>query len=231
MLSQSSRFRILIISQATADPELLQLKLLIGAALETAQSVVHTEPMPYVGGVFAAHAALVLADPMHFMFGKINQFLLKRPSWTVQNLPRYFSKQIINSEPDQDGAHHKEVDWFLDYLIDCLRTPADMEIFRTNNMFERLLSYYASASCAISAREKIVKLLLRAAAVGGSTTLITRCGLVSWIQGRLENNDHRDRALRGLVSRIYETCDQEKVAIWSNGTAAETVVSLTEVGA
>jgi nucleolar pre-ribosomal-associated protein 1 len=106
-----------------------------------------------------------------------------------------------------------------------------MEIFRTKNVLERLLSYYASASCAISAKEKIVRLLLRAAAVGGSTTLITRCGLVSWIQMRLENKDHRHRMLRELVSRMYETCDQEKVDLWSSGTTAVTIASLAEVRA
>jgi nucleolar pre-ribosomal-associated protein 1 len=185
--------------------------------------------MPYVGGVFAARAVNVVADPTHFMFGKINQFLLKRPDWTVENLPRYLGKTIINSEPDQDGAYHKEVDWFLDYLIDCLRTPEDMEIFRTKNVFERILSYYVSASCAISAKEKIVRLLLRAAAVGGSTTLITRCGLVSWVQMRLENKDHRHRMLRELVSRVYETCDREKVDLWSSGTTAFTIASSAKV--
>lgn len=222
---------MLIVPQASEDPEFLQLKLLLGEALETAQPIVQSEPMPYVGGVFAARAVNVVADPMHFMFGKINQFLLKRPDWTVENLPRYFGKTIINSEPDQDGAYHKEVDWFLDYLIDCLRTPEDMEIFRTKNVIERLLSYYVSASCAISAKEKIVRLLLRAAAVGGSTTLITRCGLVSWIQMRLDNNDHRHRMLRELVSRIYEMSDKDKVDVWSSGTTAGTIASLAKVGA
>lgn len=183
-------------------------------------------PFPYVGGVFAARAVLVLADPSHFLFGKLNQFLMKRPSWTVENLPRYFGRNIINSEPDQDGYYHKEVDWYLDYLIDCLRTGEDMEIFRTKNVFERLLSYYASASCAVSAKEKIVRLLLRAAAVQGSTTLITRCGLLGWIQMRLDNNDHRHRMLRLLASQLWETCDQAKVGEWSSGTAQRAIAAI-----
>jgi nucleolar pre-ribosomal-associated protein 1 len=208
----------------------LQLRILLGEALDTARPIIATAPLPYVGGIFAARAASVLADPTHFMFGKLNLFLMKRPDWTVENLPRYFGRNIINSEPDQDGSYHKEVDWYLDYLLDSLRTPEDMEIFRTKNVIERLLSYYLSASCAISAKEKIVRLLLRAVAVGGSTTLITRCGVVSWLQMRLENHDHRHRLLRLLASRLWETCDKDKVAGWSGGMVEGALTSLVRVG-
>jgi nucleolar pre-ribosomal-associated protein 1 len=195
--------------------------------LESAEAYTD-KPFPYVGGVFAAHCVQAITDPTHVMFGKINTFLTNRPSWNTKALPRRFVRIIINSQPDDDGSYHKEVDWFLDYLIDCLRTPDDMEIFRLTDMFECLLSYYVSKSCAISAREKIVRLLLRAAAVGGSTTLITRCGLLSWLQMMLINNDHRHGALKVLASRIYELCDKEKVDEWSSGTIEGIVASITQ---
>jgi nucleolar pre-ribosomal-associated protein 1 len=196
--------------------------------LETVITYTESASFPHVGAVFAAHCAKVVADPTHFMFGKINKFLTTRPSWEVKNLPRKFGRDIINSEPDEDGSYHKEVDWFLDYLIDCLRTQEDMEIFRINNIFERLLSFYVSKSSAISSREKIVRLLLRAAAVGGSTTLITRCGLVSWIQAMLENRDYRRKALRVLAARVWEQCDKEKVDEWSGGSVKGMVASITQ---
>ncbi|KAF1993332.1 hypothetical protein P154DRAFT_557791 [Amniculicola lignicola CBS 123094] len=208
------------------NPDYLQLYILLSEVVGTVQPTIGSQPFPYVGGVFAARAVLVLADPTHILFAKINEFLLKRPEWSVENIPRYFGKAIINSPPEQDGAYHKEVDWFLDYLIDCLRTPEDMEIFRTRNVFERILTYYTSYSCAISAKEKIVRLLLRAAAVGGSTTLITRCGIVAWIQIRLDMSDHRHRTLRLLASRVWDTCDREKVDAWSAGTMEECIQSL-----
>ncbi|KAF2690505.1 hypothetical protein K458DRAFT_357328 [Lentithecium fluviatile CBS 122367] len=209
--------------------DLQQLYLLLGEVLESTESYTESKPFPYVGGVFAAHCVKVIADPTHFMFGKINTFLTNRPSWNVRNLPRKFSRNIINSEPDEDDSYHKEVDWFLDYLIDCLRTSEDMEIFRTNNIFERLLSYYASKSCAISAKGKVVRLLLRAAAVGGSTTLITRCGLVSWIRMMLVNRDHRHGTLRVLAARADGLCDREKVDDWSSGSMKEMVAAIEEV--
>lgn len=165
------------------------------------------------------------------MFSKVNKFLTTAPSWDVDFLLRKLYRSIVGSEPDDDGAYHKEVDWFLDYLIDGLRTPRDMESFRKSNIFEQLLSFYTSRSCSAASREKIVRLLLRATAVGGSTTLITRCGLVSWIQICLNNHDPRQKALRALAARVFETCDQGRVAEWSNGSIEAASASLVKVGA
>ena len=164
------------------------------------------------------------------MFSKINKFLTTAPSWDVDFLLRKLYRSIVGSEPEEDGAYHKEVEWFLDFLIDGLRTPRDMEAFRKSNIFEQVLSFYASRSCSAANKEKIVRLLLRATAVGGSTTLITRCGLVSWIQMCLNNQDPRQKVLRVLAKRVYETCDQGKVAEWSNGTITEAVGLVGKVG-
>ncbi|KAF2272985.1 uncharacterized protein EI97DRAFT_436422 [Westerdykella ornata] len=203
---------------ASGDEHLLQHKILLGEVLETATPIVNNSPFPYVGGVFAARCVPVLADPSHFMFVKVNTFLMKRPEWTVENLPRYWGRNTITTEATDDGSYHREVDWYLDYLFDSLRTPEDMEIFRTRNVFERLLTHYASASCSAAAKERIIKLLLRAAAVGGSTTLVTRCGVVDWIKMRLDDNDRNSQMLRLVAKRIWETFDKEKVEIWSGGT-------------
>jgi nucleolar pre-ribosomal-associated protein 1 len=203
-----------------------QLWVLLNQTLETMGTLGDSKPLPYVGGVFAAQCIKILTEPIHFMYPKLSRFLTRSPFWQVRNLPRTFSDLIIASEPDEDDGYHKEVGWFLDYLLDSLRTSEDMEIFRTNNVFERLLSFYASKSCAIVEKETIVRVLQRAASVGGSTTLITRCGLVSWIKMMLDSNDYRHRELRHLASRVYEICDRDKVDEWSNGTIGEIVAGL-----
>jgi nucleolar pre-ribosomal-associated protein 1 len=204
-----------------------QLYLLLGELLE---SVDHTgaEAFPYVAGVLAARCAGIVADPTLSLYSTVNKFLTTSPAWDVNSLLRFFWHRIVASQPDDDTTYHKEVDWYFDYLMDCLRTPADMELFRRSNIFEQLLSHYGSRSCPVSAKDKIVRLLLRATHVGGSTTLITRCGLVTWIQMMLDGQDPRQRSLRTLASRVYETCDQEKVATWSSGTIGETVASLVK---
>lgn len=210
--------------------DLQQLYLLFGELLESVD-LTGVEAFPYVGAVLAARCVGIVADPTLPLFSIINRFLTASPAWDVNSLLRYFWHRIVATEPGDDSTYHAEVDWYLEYLLDSLRTPADMELFRRSNIFEQLLSHYSSRSCAVSAKEKIVRLLLRATHVGGSTTLITRCGLIAWIQIMLEGHDSKHRALRLLASRVYETCDHEKVAQWSSGTMNGTVAALAEVTA
>ncbi|CAE7199306.1 hypothetical protein P3342_010217 [Pyrenophora teres f. teres] len=201
--------------------------LLLGELLESVDAT-GGEAFPYVGGVLAARCVGIVADPTHSLFSTVNKFLTASPCWDVNSLLRFFWHRIVATQPDDDTTYHKEVDWYFDYLMDSLRTPADMELFRRSNIFEQLLSHYESRSCSASAKDKIVRLLLRATHVGGSTTLITRCGLISWIQMMLNGHHMQHRTLRALAARVYETCDQEKVAAWSSDSIHKTVASLVE---
>lgn len=197
------------------DPCSQQLYLLLGEVIETMNTVEGS--LPYLGGVLAARSASIVADPTHPMYSKINRFLTKAPAWNLQHLLSEFWHAIVAQEPDDDGAYHAEVDWFLDYLMDALRTSADMGYFRKSNIFEQLLSHYSSRSCSVSAKEKILRLLLRSTHVEGSTTLITRCGVVSWAQMMLDNHDPRHRILQTLLSQLHSTCDKERIHEWSSG--------------
>jgi nucleolar pre-ribosomal-associated protein 1 len=209
----------------TTNADLQQMYLLLGETLETVE-ILGSQAFPYLGGVLAARCANIVADPTHSMYSKISRFLTKAPAWNVQHLLSEFWHAIVASEPDEDGTYHQEVDWFLDYLLDSLRTSQDMEYFRKSNIVEQLLGHYSSRSCAVSAKEKILRLLLRATHVEGSTTLITRCGLLGWVQMMLDNQDPRHRTLKTLALRVYETCDQDRVDEWSSSGIAQTVAAL-----
>jgi nucleolar pre-ribosomal-associated protein 1 len=209
----------------TTNADLQQMYLLLGETLESVE-MLGSQAFPYLGGVLAARCANIVADPTHSMYSKISRFLTKAPAWNVQHLLSEFWHAIVTSEPDEDGTYHQEVDWFLDYLLDSLRTSQDMEYFRKSNIVEQLLGHYSSRSCAVSAKEKILRLLLRATHVEGSTTLITRCGLLGWIQMMLDNQDPRHRTLKTLALRVYETCDQDRVDEWSSGAIAQTIAAL-----
>ncbi|KAL5116459.1 hypothetical protein ACEQ8H_005580 [Pleosporales sp. CAS-2024a] len=202
-----------------------QLYLLLGETLETVESL-NSDALPYLGGVLAARCASIVGDATQSMYSKISRFLTKAPAWNVQHVLSEFWHSVVASEPDEDGSYHQEVDWFLDYVFDGLRTPQDMELFRKSNIVEQLLGHYASRSCSGTAKDKILKVLLRATHVGGSTTLITRCGLLPWIQMMLDKQDPRHEVLKTLAVQTYETCDQTRVAEWSSGTIAQTVAAL-----
>jgi nucleolar pre-ribosomal-associated protein 1 len=60
-----------------------------------------------------------------------------------------------------------------------------------------------------------MKLVYRSSLVGGSTTLITRCGVLSWIRTRQPRNDVSHVTLHELASQILKTCDSSRVTEWS----------------
>ena len=101
-----------------------------------------------------------------------------------------------------------------------------MEIYRKCHIFERLLSFSASSSLPKPCFQKILDLLFRCTYVNGSSTLITRCGLFSWISSRHVShsiNDMTGERLKCLASRAYETSDEERVDDWTNGTFRSTL--------
>jgi nucleolar pre-ribosomal-associated protein 1 len=67
----------------------------------------------------------------------------------------------------------------------------------------------------------------RAAQVGGSTTLITRSGVISWIQIQAAEAEEKEHAqLAALARALYEKCDRERVDAWSNGTLGRVIDDL-----
>ena len=105
----------------------------------------------------------------------------------------------------------------------------DMNLYRKCHMFERLLSFSASPSLPEPCFEKILDLLFRCTYVDGSSTLITRYGLMSWISSRLASHGidgMTGERIRVLASRAYETSDYGRIDDWANGSIACTLDSL-----
>ena len=109
-------------TQTSSHSEWQQYYVLLGEVLETASARVLTTPFPYFAGVIAAQCVLVLDDPLHFMYTKINKFLNKSPGWTVQKLPAYWIDQTFMHPPTDDDSHQREIEWVLEALMDGLRT-------------------------------------------------------------------------------------------------------------
>ena len=106
--------------------------MLIGEIVETAEDFVADGPLTYYAGVLAAGLLLVLGDPMHFMYAKVNAFLNRGPKWDVTKLPSYWVDKILMNPPTHDDGHFQETEWLLDGLIDGLRTSAVSPIVCTS---------------------------------------------------------------------------------------------------
>lgn len=70
----------------------------------------------------AAESCMVLSDPLHFLYSKVNKFLNKGPVWKVEKLPSYWVDGILMRLPTMDDVYYKEMEWLLNVLIEGLRT-------------------------------------------------------------------------------------------------------------
>ena len=98
--------------------------MLVGEIVETAEKVIADGPLAYYAGVLAASLILVLGDPLHLMYPKVNKFLNRGPEWNVTKLPSYWVDKVLMNPPTDDESHHQEAEWLLDGLVDGLRTSA-----------------------------------------------------------------------------------------------------------
>ena len=76
---------------------------------------------------------------------------------------------------------------------------------------------------------KLIGLLYRCSYVGGSSTLITRCGLLSWIDSQVNARTPLSSdvfALTNLAQRAYDTSEKDRVDEWSGGAVITLLNSL-----
>lgn len=198
--------------------------LCIGEVTETYEHyyLPESKALPYLASTFATHTLQVLMQPTHCMYPKLNRYLNKGPEWRIQKLPSYWIENTILSQPEEDDSYWDEVQWVLNWLVDGLRSISDLEILRRAGVFEQVMSLCDSpgAEANKAIQEKVLELLWRATFVeGGSTTLVTRTGVLSWLGMRRKGNDGLPSRIR---ERILETCDSEKIVEWS-GLAIESL--------
>ncbi|KAK5135280.1 hypothetical protein LTR08_005383 [Meristemomyces frigidus] len=195
------------------------IRMVVGELIETfeKQCTADDKPLPYLTGTFASQALHVLQEPTHYIYPKLNRYLIKSPEWRISRMPSYWLQNTVHSRPEEDDAYWKEVQWVLDWLVDGLRTQSDLDILRRSDVFEQVTALYCSPAAAgkakKSTREKVVELLYRATCVeGGSGTMITRAGVLAWLEMVERGGD--DSA--GLMKRrVLESCDLERVHGWS----------------
>ncbi|KAJ5894234.1 hypothetical protein N7495_005925 [Penicillium taxi] len=190
-----------------------------GELLETVNSIGLDKPIPWIVGECASNCLSVLINPMHKAYGKVNEFLQKAPIWELKKIPSYWIDRILQNEPELDDGYSDEIDWMLGLFVKGLRSQADLEVYRRAHVFERILALYQSPTLTVAARRNILHIVYRAAQVGGSTTLITRAAIISWIQSQLPEADEKEASmLVALAKKLYETSDRKRIAAWGAGT-------------
>lgn len=199
-----------------------QVWVLLSELVESSKPHVDAGPIPNTIVAFARQALAVLKDPHHALYGKVNAFLIKGPVWKLDRLP--LVHDILQEGPELDETYYTELSWILAYLLDGLLSEADMATYHNTRLFERLLSLMGNPYMRHSLRVQSLKIVYRATCIGGgSTTLITRFGIISWLEaqsvarGAISGGD----VYKALSKRIWETADQDRVMEWSKGGIAD----------
>ncbi|ERS97738.1 nucleolar pre-ribosomal-associated protein 1 [Sporothrix schenckii 1099-18] len=198
-------------------------------------------PVPSHIVSFTCHALDVLRNPLHCLYAKVNTFLTAGPVWRMRAFP--LVNDIVHDGPSEDDSYYAEISWLLSYLLDSLRTPADIEFFRSRRLFEAILSVASNPYMRIPLRRQILRMVCRVSDIaGGSTTLITRSGIVSWLtaleatQATASSNNRQQptnrtygvpagvevpdegdeaRIVPALLKRLWDSCDHDRVEQWS----------------
>lgn len=205
-------------------------------------------PVPSHIVSFACHALDVLRNPLHCLYAKVNTFLTAGPIWRMRAFP--LVNDIVHDGPTEDDSYYAEISWLLTYLLDSLRTPADIDYFRSRRLFESIVSIASNPYMRSPLRRQILRIVCRVSDIeGGSTTLITRSGIVSWLTAREatwaggdsvrqstagrhhgvkggtegQGEDEEVRVVQVLLKRLWDTCDHERVENWSMHGVQESI--------
>ncbi|KAK2024198.1 ribosome biogenesis protein Urb1 [Colletotrichum zoysiae] len=210
-----------------------QIWLLLSELAESSRVLVARGPVASPLVSFAISALDVLKNPLHCLYPKVNSFLTRGPVWQHDKVP--LAHDILHGAPSDDDKYYTEVSWLLAYLLDGLRTPADLAVYHQKKWFEKVFALAGNPYMRANLRTRILRVLWRATCIeGGSTTLATRFGIVSWLEAqearceggseasgeykveRIDTDSRETRRLyRALRRRVWETCDQERVGEWS----------------
>ncbi|KAI1377723.1 ribosome 60S biogenesis N-terminal-domain-containing protein, partial [Hypoxylon crocopeplum] len=192
--------------------------LLLMELAETARSPITEGPLPSVIVTFACKALEVIMNPLHCVYEKVNLFLTSGPVWSLDRIP--LMQTILQEGPTEDGAFYSEISWLLGFLLESLQTPADVALFHKRKVFERLFALTCNPFMGPNLRTQVLRIVYRATSIeGGSDTLITRFGAVSWLLAQRDAaTDAVERGVcRALLARLWETCDQKRIEAWSKG--------------
>lgn len=192
-----------------------QVWLLLMELAETARPAVDGAALPSPILAFVCRALDVLKNPTHHLYPKVNTFLTRAPAWDLGKLPLVLA--ILQDGPTDDEAYYTELSWLLAYLLDGLRTAGDLGLFHRHKLFEPLLALLANPYMGPNLRTQVLRIVYRATTVpGGSDTLITRFGAISWLEEQKVMVSESDAAVfEALVRRLWATCDKPRIAKWS----------------
>ena len=199
----------------------LQAKILIGELTETADTIIKERQLPTFAAALSVRLLAVIDDPRHFLYAKANAFLMRRPRWQVSRLPSYWIGEILSKLPTEDGCKPLEENWLLELLISGVRNSDDVESYHRSDVFQTAMHLWNRPSILQSACGLGLDLFYTCANAQGSTLLITKHGILTWLEAIMTQEQSESpmitKKLRVLERHLKQTCDREETLKWSDG--------------
>ena len=150
------------------------------------------------------------------------------------SLPPLPLTSLAAPSPFKHDAYLTQLHFLISFMYHSVRTMPDLKsLRRSSNVLETLLTLTAGdAYLPRGLKELVVALIWRISSVeGGADLLITRWGIIGWLQGmvatrgggRSRNDVLGKGSLRELTRNVWENCDKERVNEWAS-TDLEVVV-------
>ncbi|KAK8090753.1 hypothetical protein PG994_000258 [Apiospora phragmitis] len=184
-----------------------QVWLLLSELTETARSVIGEGTMPNTILAFVCRALDILKSPTHALYPKLNTFLTRGPIWDLDKVPMV--QEILHEGPTADEAYYTELSWLLSYLLDSLRSTADVAVFHKRKVFERVLVLMSNPYMGPNLRTHILRIIYRATTVEGRKRYAGDS--VRWWFTSPTDGD----VCRALAKRLCATCSAGRLEAWA----------------
>ncbi|PHH71052.1 hypothetical protein CDD82_6768 [Ophiocordyceps australis] len=199
-----------------------QLHLVLSQLVESCRPAIHAaRPVPAHIPAFACHALALVSSPLHPLYPKLNAFLTRSPCWDLDKFP--LAHHVLHAPPGHDAAFYPQVAWLVAYLLDALRSPADLLLLVSSRWLEKILVVGACPYAPLPLRRSILGLVLRAARLpGGAATLVSRASILGWLRAQAAAAPLADDAplYLALARRIACLCGEARLEAWRLGLSS-----------
>ncbi|SCU88641.1 LAME_0E00628g1_1 [Lachancea meyersii CBS 8951] len=161
--------------------KLLLMKIACTFHLYEKNDAADTDKVPPLIWSTVARVSTVLSQPSSFLYERAYRWVLSSPSVNSRHIPFY---DTVVAKKDDDGEHYyKYLHWFLESILQGLKTDEDLHLLRSRNVFEWVMNLLNSPYITLKLRVLAVSFLYKSQRLeGGGPTLLTRFAGTSFLE-------------------------------------------------
>ncbi|KAH8551242.1 hypothetical protein BGW37DRAFT_54733 [Umbelopsis sp. PMI_123] len=170
--------------------------------------------IPFLITAFAAQTISILLSPAHFMYPRVNTFLLQRQLVDIEDIPLFYN--LFNTSAEN---HKKDRAWILRLLGVGLRTFDDHRIYKRRHVYDLITAFFDSKLADMATQRLVLDVLWEATNSPSITLDLSRNGsLLSWLHqlalSSTINNEEVHVVCSKLLLRILRATQASSSGKW-----------------